>query len=249
LVPPQPLTLRHRVVVLVAALALLAAKHAVGAIWGYVDEQGQTHVATEKLDERYELLYKGPSTADRIEAPSADADLDAWKRTPHVQRLLADPRMASYDKLIAQHAKAQGVDPALVKAVVAVESAFIADAVSNKGALGLMQVIPQTAMRYGVAADAKRSVEQKLLDPRINVGIGTRYLRDLLAMFGGDVSLALAAYNAGEQAGEHYERRIPPYPETQEFVKLVQQFYAMYLPPKPRAAKAPPRIMVPPRPR
>jgi hypothetical protein len=132
------------------------------AIWER-GRAGTTHVATEKLDERYELLYKGPSTADRIEAPTADADLDAWKRTPHVQRLLADPRVASYDKLIAQHAKAQGVDPALVKAVVAVESAFIADAVSNKGALGLMQVIPQTAMRYGVAADGKRSVEQKLL--------------------------------------------------------------------------------------
>jgi soluble lytic murein transglycosylase-like protein len=245
LVPPQPLTLRYRTAIVVASLACLAAANARAAIWGYVDDQGQTHVATEKLDGRYELLYKGPSTADRAEAPATDADLEALRRTPHVQRLLTNPRVASYDKLIAQHAKAQGVDPALVKAIVAVESAFIADAVSNKGALGLMQVIPQTAMRYGVAADAKRSVEQKLLDPRINVGIGTRYLRDLLAMFGGDVSLALAAYNAGEQAVEHYERRIPPYPETQEFVKLVQQFYAIYLPPEPPAAKGPVRIMVP----
>ncbi|MEP6942501.1 MAG: transglycosylase SLT domain-containing protein [Betaproteobacteria bacterium] len=246
MVPSQPLTLHHRIVV--ASLACLVAANAGAAIWGYVDEQGQTHVATEKLDERYQLLYKGPSTADLAEgvpAPYGDADLDLWKRTPHVQRLLTDPRVAGYDKLIAQHAKAQGVDPALIKAIVAVESAFIADAVSNKGALGLMQVIPQTAMRYGVAADAKRSVEQKLLDPRINVGIGARYLRDLLSMFGGDVSLALAAYNAGEQAVERYERRIPPYPETQEFVKLVQQFYALYLPPKPSVVKPPVRIMVP----
>ena len=85
-----------------------------------------------------------------------------------------------------------------MKAVVAVESAYEADAVSSKGALGLMQVIPETAARYGVTDDAKRTVAQKLKDPAINVSVGTRYLRDLLALFDNDVTLALAAYNAGE---------------------------------------------------
>jgi soluble lytic murein transglycosylase-like protein len=203
-------------------------------------------VASERLDARYELLYKGPSTVELAdESSAANVDADALRRTPLYQRLLNDPRVASYDALIGRNATAQGVDAALVKAVVAVESAFIADAVSNKGALGLMQVIPETATRYGVVADKHRSVEQKLLDPRINVVIGTRYLRDLLTMYAGDVALALAAYNAGEQAVERYARQIPPFPETQEFVKLVQQFYALYQPARPVATGAAARIRVP----
>jgi soluble lytic murein transglycosylase-like protein len=226
--------------------SLFAVSNAAAAIWGFVDEHGQTHVASERLDDRYELLYKGPSTVELASQPSAaNADAEALGRTAHYQRLLNDPRVASYDALIGRNAAAQGIDAALVKAVVAVESAFIADAVSNKGALGLMQVIPGTAMRYGVVADKHRSVEQKLLDPRINVGIGTRYLRDLLTMYAGDIALALAAYNAGEQAVEHYARQVPPFPETQEFVKLVQQFYALYQPAKAAPSRAAARIRVP----
>lgn len=230
--------------VCLALAALFAAPNAAAAIWGYVDEHGQTHVASERLDDRYELLYKGASTAELASPPAANTDAEALRRTPQYQRLLNDPRMASYDALIGHNAVAQGIDAALVKAVVAVESGFIADAVSNKGALGLMQVIPETAIRYGVVADQHRSVEQKLLDPHINVGIGTRYLRDLLTMYAGDIALALAAYNAGEQAVEHYARQIPPFRETQEFVKLVQQFYALYQPAKAAPSGAA-RIMVP----
>ena len=108
-----------------------------------------------------------------------------------------------------------------------------------------MQVMPDTGARYGVAGDRKRTLEQKLLDPDINVRIGTMYLRDLLALFADDLELALAAYNAGEQAVVHYANRIPPYPETREYVKLVQQFYELYRPP-PASAK-PARIRVPSR--
>ena len=134
------------------------------------------------------------------------------------------------------------MDVALVKALIAVESAFEPGAISTKGALGLMQVMPDTGMRYGVAADRKRTLEQKLLDPDINLRIGTTYLRDLLALYANDLSLALAAYNAGEQAVAHYANRIPPYPETQEYVKLVQQFYELYRPaPQPQK---PARILV-----
>lgn len=218
---------------------------AVAAIWGYVDAEGNAHVASEKLDERYELIYKGASTADRASpASAADAESESFKRTPLYLRLLHDAKVAGYDALITRNAKAHGVEPALVKAIVAVESAFIADAVSNRGALGLMQVIPETAMRYGVAADKKRTVEQKLLDPAINLRTGTRYLRDLLAFYGGDIALALAAYNAGEQAVARYAGEVPPFPETREFVRLVLQFYALYLPPTP--PRAPTRIRVPP---
>nr|MDQ6923220.1 lytic transglycosylase domain-containing protein [Pseudomonadota bacterium] len=98
--------------------------------------------------------------------------------------------------------------------------------------------------RYGIVADKVRSAEQKLLDPATNLSIGTRYLRDLLALFANDLSLALAAYNAGEQAVHHYKQSIPPFPETQEYVKLVRQFYALYRPPLARPPP-PTRVMVP----
>jgi soluble lytic murein transglycosylase-like protein len=106
-----------------------------------------------------------------------------------------------------------------------------------------MQVMPDTGARYGVTADQKRTLEQKLLDPDINLRIGTTYLRDLLRLYANDVSLALAAYNAGEQAVAHYANHVPPYPETQEYVKLVQQFYELYRPASPPAK--PVRILVP----
>jgi len=152
--------------------------------------------------------------------------------------------VTKFAPLIERDAKLNGLDPALVKAVIAVESAFEPAAVSPKGALGLMQVTPDTGARYGVVADKARSAEQKLLDPAINLSIGTRYLRDLLALFANDLGLALAAYNAGEQAVHRYKRSIPPFPETQEYVKLVRQFYVLYRPP-PATPSTPARITIP----
>jgi soluble lytic murein transglycosylase-like protein len=152
--------------------------------------------------------------------------------------------------MIVRYAKQESVDVALVKAVVAVESAFEPEVVSPKGAIGLMQVIPETAQRYGVNDDQRRSVAQKLLDPAINLRIGTHHLAALLALFANDVPLALAAYNAGEAIVVRYDNQIPPYPETQEYVKLVQQFYAMFRPPPPvPASTKPARITIAPKPR
>ena len=113
-------------------------------------------------------------------------------------------------------ARRHGVDPLLVRAVIRVESNFDPRAVSPKGAAGLMQLMPETAMRYGV---------DNRFDPAQNVDGGVRYLRDLMAMFDGNLSLALAAYNAGEGAVLKYGRRIPPYPETQQYVVWVRSFY------------------------
>jgi soluble lytic murein transglycosylase-like protein len=113
-------------------------------------------------------------------------------------------------------ARRHGVDPLLVRAVIRVESNFDPRAVSPKGAAGLMQLMPETAMRYGV---------ENRFDPTQNVDGGVRYLRDLMAMFDGNLSLALAAYNAGEGAVIKYGRRIPPYPETQQYVVWVRSFY------------------------
>lgn len=230
------------------ALAIAAATPVVHAeVWGYVDADGTAHVATGKLDERYQLFFKGKSNVDRSNA-AQDADsasLDALRQTPIYKRMVDHPNVVRYQSLIDRNARVSGVDAALVKAVIAVESAFEPSAVSAKGALGLMQVMPDTGARYGLAADKKRTLEQKLLDPGTNVRIGTMYLRDLLARFANDVALALAAYNAGEQVVARYANQIPPFPETQEYVKLVQQFYELYRPPAPPAKPA--RIRVPAR--
>jgi soluble lytic murein transglycosylase-like protein len=150
--------------------------------------------------------------------------------------------------MIVRYAKQESVDVALVKAVVAVESAFEPEVVSAKGAIGLMQVIPETAQRYGVNDDKRRTVAQKLLDPAINLRVGTRHLGALLALYTDNVPLALAAYNAGEAVVLRYDNRVPPYPETQEYVKLVQQFYAMFKPPPPAPGTTKPaRITIPPK--
>ncbi len=117
-----------------------------------------------------------------------------------------------------------------MKAVIAAESGFNPQAVSPKGAIGLMQVIPETGERYGVTGDARRTLAQRLADPRVNIATGVRYLSDLLRMFSGDLELALAAYNAGEGAVQKHGNDIPPYAETQNYVKTVLQFYRYYNP-------------------
>jgi soluble lytic murein transglycosylase-like protein len=116
-------------------------------------------------------------------------------------------------------ARRHGVDPLLVRAVIRVESNFDPKAVSPRGAAGLMQLMPETAMRYGV---------ENRFDPAQNIDGGVRYLRDLMAMFDGNLSLALAAYNAGEGAVIKYGRRIPPYPETQQYVVWVRSYYNQF---------------------
>lgn len=136
-------------------------------------------------------------------------------RPRHAQLALAPPnaRLASaYDDLIEEVARRHDVAPHLVRAVIKVESNFQSHARSPKGAVGLMQVMPATGRRFG-AAD--------LRDPRSNLSAGTQYLRWLLNRFDEDLTLALAAYNAGEGAVERYGRRIPPFAETQGYVSKV----------------------------
>ena len=215
-------------------------------LWGYLDDQGAAHFATQKIDERYQLFFKGDTNLDvaaraKAAAPSASEDFSHSRMYQYVTK---HPNVAKFAPLIERDARLNGLDPALVKAVIAVESAFEPAAVSPKGALGLMQVTPDTGARYGVVADKERSARQKLLDPAINLSIGTRYLRDLLVLFANDLGLALAAYNAGEQTVQHYKQSIPPFPETQEYVKLVRQFYSLYRPP-PVVPPAPARVMIP----
>lgn len=218
-------------------------------LWGYVDERGVAHFAPEQRDARYQLFFKGKSSLDPVPAPAASSTTaDLLRDHPLFKRVTQHPNVARFAPLIEQHAKAYGLDVALVKAMIAVESAFDPGAVSPKGAVGLMQVMPATGERYGVAADRSRTVAQKLADPALNVRIGARYLRDLMQRFAQDTVLALAAYNAGEGAVEQYDNQVPPYPETRAYVQLVQQFRELYEPPPPvRApAAAPARVTIPP---
>lgn len=127
--------------------------------------------------------------------------------------------------LLLEASKTHGIDYSLLKALITTESGFNPDAVSPKGAVGLMQLIPPTAQRYGVTAGKNATIAKKLTDPRINISAGARYLADLIKMFPGQLELALAAYNAGEGAVQRAGNKIPNFPETQNYVKTVMQLY------------------------
>jgi soluble lytic murein transglycosylase-like protein len=159
------------------AIALLCAGmhlHASADIYGYIDSDGVGHFATEQLDARYQLFMKGQNEFDSSESNSAVPP----GKGPLFKYLSQHPNLKKYEPLLNQAAKDYAIDPALLKAVMAAESGFNPGAVSPKGAVGLMQVMPATAERYGLHADKKESVSQKLADPKTNIRLGARYLRD-----------------------------------------------------------------------
>jgi soluble lytic murein transglycosylase-like protein len=122
-------------------------------------------------------------------------------------------RAAQYDNLIVEHSTRQALSPDFVRAVIQAESAFNPFALSAKGAMGLMQLMPQTARAYGVL-NPYNAAE--------NIRAGVAYLRSLLDRFNQDESLALAAYNAGPRAVEKYGRTVPPYKETRNYVAKIR---------------------------
>ncbi len=136
---------------------------------------------------------------------------------------------AKVDSFIAASGTRHGVDPILIYAIMHRESAFKKRALSHKGARGLMQLMPGTAARFGV---------RDIFDPAQNIDAGARYMSWLLRRFDGDVRLALAGYNAGEGAVDKYGRRVPPYRETQEYVRRITERYALMRDPE-AARRAP----------
>ena len=187
-----------------AAAALIASTHATANIYAFKDDHGVTHFSNlPHLDKRYKMVYRIPTAANMRP--------NAWSAN--------GPRVVDIEKLvpiIASAARLNGLDVRLVHAVIRAESGYNENAISSKGAVGLMQLIPATAQRYGVVNS---------YDPTENIAGGTRYLRDLLKMFNGNVELALAGYNAGENAVIRAGHRIPPYPETMAYVPKVLTFY------------------------
>ncbi len=200
-----------------AAVVLLGAASARAELWTYVDERGITHFASSQLDPRYAEF------AARAVAGWGAQQAKVPAPVPLTTYLAGMPGYAEARLHLQAASEIFGVDLGLLQALVATESGFDAGAVSPKGAVGLMQVMPATAARYGLTAESVQAASDKLKDPSVNVNMGTRYLRDLLALFGGDRTLALAAYNAGEGAVKKAGNRVPDFKETQNYVKTVLQ--------------------------
>jgi len=190
---------------LFAVLIALAAASAGAAtkIYGYVDSDGQRHYTDMPDGNRYRLLLL-----------SSHALTESGDR--YDPELLA--RSPQYDPIIESAAAAAALQSNLLRAVIAVESGFNSRAVSKRGAAGLMQLMPATAQRFGA---------NDRFDPRQNVLAGAQYLKFLIDRFGNDLSLALAAYNAGEQAVDRSGGQIPPFMETQAYVPRVLKIYRM----------------------
>lgn len=138
---------------------------------------------------------------------------------------------ANVDRFIVSSSNRYGVDPLLIYSIMHRESSFKRFALSHKGARGLMQLMPATAARLGV---------RDIFDPQQNIEGGVKYMRILLDMFDGDVRLALAGYNAGEGAVLKYRRNVPPYRETQEYVRRISERYALMR--DPSTARLAPRV-------
>ena len=189
-------------VVLLALFVLfcLPAVHSHADIFKYVDEDGVIHLTNVPSNPKakYVLIMKE-------------------KRILFSRKINVDS--AAYDKIIRRAAGKFNLDVALIKAVIKAESNFNHQAISPKGAKGLMQLMPQTASALNV---------DDVFHPGDNIFGGARYLRYLLNLYRGDLTLALAAYNAGEGAVAKYNYNVPPYPETQNYVRRVLSFYQSY---------------------
>ncbi len=180
----------------VAALFLLSLSWPVhaGGIYKYVDRNGTIHFTNVPTNSRYKLISEDPDTYAKVET-------------------------SEFDGLIKEIAYKYDVKPALVKAVIKAESGFDPNAVSKKGAQGLMQLMPGTS--YDLEVDDP-------FHPRDNINGGVKFLKMLMGRFNNDLTLTLAAYNAGPEAVAKYED-VPPYEETRHYVKKVLAYYDRYL--------------------
>ena len=201
---------------LVSAAALLPAQCAHAALWGFVDGAGVAHLAASPPDARFRpLLGDGPERRVPGKTDSAGGLVTWLEIAPEVRVLRPWLREA---------ADAHGVDMTLLLAVIAVESGFDTQAVSPRGALGLMQIMPASADRYATAAERQRPAEERLRDPRTNILIGARMLADLQRRFG-RIDTALAAWNAGEGRVRRAGNQLPRIAETEAHVEMVLELY------------------------
>jgi len=186
-------------------LLFLASSSSAG-IYRYEDEDGVIHFTNCPRDPKFKLYIRESKEdvgGENI-APSNNTAKD----------------LTIYDTLIAEFSRKYEVDFALIKAIIRAESGFNPLAISRKGAKGLMQLMPQTALRLNVS---------NVFNPRENIEGGVRYFKYLLSLFNDDLRLSLAAYNAGENIVSEL-RSIPPYRETVDYVRKVMNYYQSYKP-------------------
>lgn len=176
-------------------------------IFGYTDAAGTLVLSDFKSDNRYTLLLQTEVAQNpALAVPFAGGRIN-WENQKR------------FAPLVAQAARTYQLDEALLHALISTESGYEPRALSPKGAIGLMQVMPATGKRFGVL---------NLNDPSKNIEAGARYLRVLLRQFDNDLQLVLAAYNAGENAVLRHGRRIPPYRETRQYVPRVLALYKKF---------------------
>jgi len=176
---------------------------AVADIYKYVDQNGRVFLTDKPSHKGYKILVRTWKGWEERAYDFRDFKRNRERYKPAIAR-------------VASHYRLPG---ALIDAVVTTESAYDPNAVSRAGAVGLMQLMPATARRYGVS---------NRKDALANLNAGTRYLSDLLGMFNNNLVLAIAAYNAGENAVIKYQNRVPPYRETRHYVDKVLQYYRQY---------------------
>ena len=183
---------------------VFSACYSEAGIYRYIDENGVIHFTNCPGDPKFQLYIRESKEDVGIEPPAS---------TPAVS---VDPK--NFDSLISEFAKKYAVDFALIKAMIRAESGFNPRAISRKGAKGLMQLMPETALRMNVS---------NAFNPKENIEGGVRYFKYLLSLFNNDLRLSLAAYNAGENIVAQLGT-IPPYRETVDYVRKVLDFYRSY---------------------
>ena len=206
---------------------VVAAPSVLADIYVYRDENGVTTATNIKPHSRYKIdkVFRDgsvggrASTAAKVSPQNPGSPyIKTARGTINTTLLDEPPTSEELKEIMAEAALAFNLDKALVRAIIQTESAFRVHATSPKGARGLMQLMPETAARYGV---------RDIFDPEQNIWGGSRYMRDLLVMFNHELPLALAAYNAGENAVIRHGG-IPPYTETRNYVKKVMELHQRY---------------------
>lgn len=205
-----------------ALLSVLLPQASVADVYKYVDGSGHVYYTDKPKHSGFKLILSTPPAFSYVSTAYAGGGfgrtrvLGNWPRRSTQLSASRAQKRQEFAPLIDAAANKYSLDPALLHAVIRAESGYNPEAVSNKGAAGLMQLMPATASRFGV---------RDRFDPQENIEGGARYLSELLDMFPADVKLAVAAYNSGENTVKRFGNQVPPIAETQNYVEKVLNYY------------------------